>query len=163
MKRLTELIPWKRKKELVSPSMEHPFLDLPQRVNDFFNNVFYEDRTFPNLLFEKSGLFPRLDVKEEKRKIIVEAEMPGVESKDIDVALEGRLLKIKAEKKQEHSDSAKGYCRHERDYGCYQRTIELPAEVDEEKVEASYKRGVLKIEMKKARESETKRIEVKAV
>ncbi len=163
MKRLTDLIPWKRKKELVSQSTEHPSLDLPQHLDDFFNNAFWGDRFTPSLLFEKSGLFPRLDVKEEKKKIIVEAEMPGVESKDIDVALEGRLLKIKAEKKQERSDSAKGYSRHERAYGCYQRTIELPAEVDEEKVEASYKRGVLKIELKKARESETKRIEVKTM
>lgn len=162
MKRITDLIPWKRKKEMVPQQSLHPFQDRQQRLDDFFNRAFQDEWLVPGGLFDKSGLLPRLDVKEEKKKITVEAEMPGVESKDIDLSLDGRFLRIKAEKREEHSDSSKGFVRHERSYGYYDRTVELPADVDESKAEASYKRGVLKIELNKLKESETRRIKVKS-
>ena len=66
-----------------------------------------------------------------------------------------------SEKKQEKEEKEENCHRMERSYGYFNRTIELPAEVDAEKVDASYKKGVLKIELKKTRESETKKIEIK--
>ena len=131
-------------------------------MDDFFNEPFGLDRFALNRIFESHGLYPHLDVKDEKKKIIVEAEMPGLESNDIDVSLDGRLLTIKGEKRKEKEDKTDRYYHFERSYGRYHRTIELPAEVESSHVDASYKRGVLKIELKKAKGSETRRIEVKA-
>ncbi|MFZ5569295.1 MAG: Hsp20/alpha crystallin family protein [Thermodesulfobacteriota bacterium] len=163
MKRFSELIPWKRKNQMVSRQPENTFNELQQRMDGFFDNVFPRGWMTSDGLMDTAGLLPRLDVREEKKKIIVEAEMPGVDSKDIDVSLDGRLLKIKAEKRQESQDEGKGFFCSERSYGCYQRTVELPAEVDDAKVEATYKKGVLTIELKKVKESETRKIEVKSM
>ena len=69
-------------------------------------------------------------------------------------------MTIKGEKKQEAEQKDENYHRMERSYGYFIRTIELPAEVDPDKVDASYKKGVLKVELKKTRESETKKIEI---
>jgi HSP20 family protein len=72
----------------------------------------------------------------------------------------GRRLTIRGEKKQEQKEKEETYYRVERSYGYFKRTIELPAEVDPNKVDASYKRGVLKLKLRKVKESEAKRIKV---
>jgi HSP20 family protein len=91
----------------------------------------------------------------------LKVEIPGVEARDIDVSLDGRRLMIKGEKKQEKEEKEENFHRTERRYGQFRRTIELPAEVDPSKVDASYKRGVLKIELKKTKESQPKKNSVK--
>jgi len=64
-------------------------------MDDFFDGAFQGDWITPKGFFDREGFYPRLDVKEEKGKITVEAEMPGVETKDLDVSLDGRVLRIK--------------------------------------------------------------------
>jgi HSP20 family protein len=104
---------------------------------------------------------PAVDVAEGTKEIIVKAELPGIDAKDIDVSLDGRQLTIKGEKKQESEKAEDNYHRMERSYGFFSRSLELPAEVDQDKVEASYKKGVLKIVLKKIKPSEAKKIEIK--
>lgn len=106
--------------------------------------------------------FPKVDISESKKEIIINAEIPGVDNKDIDVSIDGRYLSIKGEKKQEKEEKDSNYHMIERSYGSFQRTVELPADVDEENVEAKYKRGILKIKLKKVKGSETRKIEVKS-
>ncbi|RJP78572.1 MAG: Hsp20/alpha crystallin family protein [Desulfobacteraceae bacterium] len=161
MRKLMDIIPWKKKKEIVTQPPESTFQSIQSQMDDFFDHAFPGDWITPRRLMQKSQLFPRVDIKEEKRKIIVDAEMPGVRSKDIDLSLDGRMLTIKAHKNDEKEHKTDGYYRLERSYGYYNRTIELPAEVDPVKVDASFKNGVLKVEMKKIKESEAKKIEVK--
>ena len=105
--------------------------------------------------------FPAADILEDKKKITLTAEIPGVEAGDLDITLDGRMLTIKGEKKQEKENTEDNFHRAERSFGRFQRTIELPAKVDHSKVEASCKRGVLRIELKKAEESLSKKIGVK--
>ena len=90
----------------------------------------------------------------------MEAEIPGVESKDIDISLDGRLRTIKGQKTHEKKDERKNYYYYERSFGSYNRTIELPADVDDSKVSAAYRRGVLRIELKKSKESEARKIKI---
>jgi len=161
MKGLRDIIPWKRKKEGIQQQPEKASYNLAKQMDDFFDGALQGDWITPGGFFNREGLYPRLDVKEEKGKITVEAEMPGVETKDIDVSLDGRLLRIKGEKRKEEENKSDGNYHYERSYGYYNRSIELPAEVDSSKIDASYKNGVLKIKLKKVKESETKRIEVK--
>jgi HSP20 family protein len=111
-------------------------------------------------VFGRGKWGPKLDVSEGRKNIIVKAEIPGIEAKDFDISIDGRLLNIRGEKKQEQTEEEETYYRVERSYGYFNRTIELPAEVDPNKVDASYKKGILKIKLLKTKSSDTKRIKV---
>ena len=126
-----------------------------------FNRFFRGDFGVPGDPLGKGLWFPTTDILEDKKKITLKVEIPGIEARDIDVSLDGRRLTIKGEKKQEKEEKEEHYRRTERTYGQFRRTIELPADVDQSKVDASYKRGVLKIELKKIKESHPKKIEVR--
>jgi HSP20 family protein len=150
-----ELMPRKKReqKDLVNL---HPDFD------DFFNRFFNRDLWASGEMLREDRWLPSVDISEGRKDITVKAEIPGVEAKDIDISLNGKLLTIKGEKKQEKEEKEENYHRMERSYGYFNRTIKLPSEVDPEKVDASYKKGVLKIELKKTKESETKKIEIKS-
>ena len=88
------------------------------------------------------------------------AEVPGLETKDFDISLDGRILTIKGQKKEERKKNEETYYRVERSYGYFNRTIQLPAEVNPDKVDATYQRGILKIKLQKAKDSGTRRIKI---
>jgi HSP20 family protein len=94
---------------------------------------------------------PRVDVKDEEKRFLVTAEIPGMTEEDIDVSLDENVLTLQGERKSEHKeeDKDKGYFRSEISYGSFYRTIPLSAEVDEDKVEADYKDGMLKVTLPK--------------
>jgi HSP20 family protein len=150
-----DLMPWRKQGEKEVVDLRRNFDDL---VSRFWNRNFMASGG----LFGEEGWFPSVDVSEGKKEITVRAEIPGMEAKDIDISLNGKWLTIKGEKKQEKEEKDKNYHRVEHAYGCFHRTVELPVEVDAEKVDATYKKGVLKIELKKTRESASKRIEIKS-
>jgi len=102
---------------------------------------------------EKGKWFPCIDVAETKDDIIVEAEVPGIDPKDIDISLTNCRLIIRGVKKQ--AKEGKGANRHlaERSYGGFARTIELPVKVQSEKIGTSYSNGVLKIVVPKSEEA----------
>jgi HSP20 family protein len=132
-----------------------------RELDDLFNRFFDLDFPAPREFFKEGEWLPRVDVSEGAKEITVKAEIPGVEAKDIHIALEGRMLTVKGEKKQEKEEKEENYHRMERSYGSFSRTIELPAEVDSSNVDASYKKGILKIVLQKVKASETKKIEIK--
>jgi HSP20 family protein len=150
-----ELMPWKKREQ---KDLVHRRRDFDDLVNRFFDRGFWP----PGDLFREDRWLPSVDITEGKKEITVKAEIPGVEPEDMDISISGKLLTIKGEKKQEKEQKEENYHRMERSYGYFNRTIELPAEVDSEKVDASYKKGVLKIELKKTREAESKKIEIKS-
>ena len=98
---------------------------------------------------------PAINVAETDSEYRVTAELPGMDERDIELSLHRDHLTIKGEKKQEHEDSGKGYYRMERSYGTFQRTLPLPAEVDPEKVEAAFNKGVLTITLPKLPEQQS--------
>lgn len=105
---------------------------------------------------------PSVDVKEKEGKIVVAADIPGVEKGDISINIKGDMLEISAEKKEEKEEKGEGYIRRERSYRKFYRAIPLLTEVDKDKAEASLKDGVLQIEMPKLKGAEeVKKIEVK--
>lgn len=149
------LIPWRRKKDREITAYQE---EMDHLLDRFFGGSLF---SAPELLSEGKW-FPNVDISEGRKKITVKAEMPGVESSDIDISLDGRFLQIKGEKKQEKEESDENLHRVERSYGYFNRIIELPSDVDPEKVDATYKRGVLTVKLKKTQESETRLIKVKA-
>ena len=105
---------------------------------------------------------PAIDVSETGEKITVKAEIPGMEANDIDISIVGDTLTIKGEKKTEREEKEENYHTVERSYGSFSRSMKLPAAVDADKVEASYKNGVLTVVCPKKEEVKPKAIEIKA-
>ena len=130
-------------------------------IDNLFNRFFDMDVPLARRLFGEGEWAPRLDISERTGEIIVKAEIPGCDAKDIDVTLEGRLLTIRGEKKKESEDSAENYHRLERAYGSFSRMVELPADVDPEAIDATYKKGILKLVLRKIGASEAKKIAIK--
>jgi HSP20 family protein len=93
---------------------------------------------------------PALDVSEGKDAIIVKAELPGMDPKDIAVTLEGDMLTIKGEKEEKKEDKDERRHRVERSWGSFMRRVQLPATVDGSKVNAAFKNGVVTITLPKA-------------
>ena len=104
---------------------------------------------------------PSLDVSETKNELVVKAEVPGMDPKDIDISLSDGMLTIKGEKKQEKEEKEADYHLVERSYGAFTRSVQLPKEVQSEKINASYKNGILKITLPKSEEAKKKEIKIK--
>jgi HSP20 family protein len=105
---------------------------------------------------------PSVDVSETANEVVVKAEVPGMDAKDIDITITGDILTIRGERKQEKEEKDENFHCIERSYGAFSRSIRLPAEVEKDKVDAAYKDGVLKITMSKTKKASQKKIEVKA-
>lgn len=103
--------------------------------------------------------WPAIDVAEEEDSIVVRAEVPGCKADDIDISVYGNKLTISGEKKLEDEKREKGYYHVESSYGSFRRELSLPTEVDQDKIDAVYKDGVLTLTMPKA--AKTKAIKVK--
>jgi HSP20 family protein len=134
-------------------------LDRLASLRDEMNRLF--DFSWPS---RDSGLFsgwsPALDVHDDKDNFIVTCELPGMKKEEIDISLHDGVLTISGERKQEHETGKGDTFRSERYFGKFQRSVTLPASVDGGKVKASYKDGILRVELPKAEEAKPRQIEV---
>ncbi len=138
------------------------FKDLEKWFEEDWGDIF----EFPERLISPVSTLktPRMDVYEQNGNIVAEAELPGVNPNDIDVEIKDNFLKVEAKKEEKKEEKKKGYFRKEISRGYYKRIVPLPTEVKAEKVEASYKDGVLKVIIPKLIKKDTKkgtRIKVK--
>jgi HSP20 family protein len=149
-----ELIPSRWSERALSP-----FTD----IDDIFDR-FRRDYFLPDIMRgSMEAMGPRVEVQETDKNIFVSAEIPGMREKDINVSLRDDNLIIEGERKSEKKKEGNGYYRSEFSYGSFYRCIPLDIEVDKDKVEATYRNGILEVTLNKLAESEhqTKRIEVK--
>ncbi|MBN2469004.1 MAG: Hsp20/alpha crystallin family protein [Deltaproteobacteria bacterium] len=103
----------------------------------------------------------KVDISETEDNFIVGAEIPGLEAKDVNLTISGDLLTIKGEKKKETEEKDEHcYCT-ERYYGAFQRVFQLPSNVQADKIEAAFDKGVLNVTIPKAEEARRKQIEIK--
>ena len=105
---------------------------------------------------------PAVDAHEKDGSIHVTLELPGVEMKDVGVTLENNVLTIRGERRAEKDNDDKSYHWRERAFGAFERSFTLPATVDRDKVQASYKNGVLEIVIPRKAEAKPKQIAIKA-
>lgn len=103
---------------------------------------------------------PAVDVIDKKDKIVVKAELPGVEKKDVKVTVEGDVLTIRGERKAEEKVKDEDYYACELCYGSFSRSVYLPVKVDPAKIKAEFKDGILSVTVPKAKEAAPKEIEV---
>jgi HSP20 family protein len=92
---------------------------------------------------------PKMDLAETKDALVVKAEIPGIEPKEIVLTLQDQVLTIKGEKRQEKEEKDEHYFRAERSYGAFARSLRLPVPVDGSKVTANFKNGVLAVTLPK--------------
>jgi HSP20 family protein len=139
-----------------------PFREL-ERMRREMNSLwhsFFEER--PRRKIEELGEWsPSLDLSETKNDLVVKAEIPGIDPKDIDISLSNDILTIKGEKKQEREEKEENNHFIERSYGAFSRSIRLPREVQSDKIDASYKNGVLKVTLPKSEEAKKREIKIK--
>ena len=101
-----------------------------------------------------------VDIFETEGEIVVKAELPGMDRKDIWLHLENNVLSLRGERKFEKETKDENYHRIERSYGAFNRSFSIPATVDEEKIRADYKDGVLKIVLPKKEQTKPKQIKI---
>jgi HSP20 family protein len=144
-----ELVPWKPFGEVSS------FRKEMDRLWDRFFGETPFGRTFTE------EWLPSVDVSETKDKLLIKAELPGLEAKDVNVSVSGDVLTIKGEKKKEEEEKDEHYYHCERYCGSFQRSFRLPVNVQTDKVEATFDKGVLNITLPKTKEATKKEIKVK--
>ncbi len=104
---------------------------------------------------------PRVDISETDNEFLIKAEIPEVKKEDVKVSVDNGVLTIQGERKQEKEEKGEKFHRVERRYGNFVRSFTLPNNVDETKVKATFKDGMLNLQMPKTAETKPKAIEVK--
>ncbi len=153
---IKDFVPWGREND--------PFTLFRKDMNRVFEDFLKGFALEPFGKRTGAAFEPKVNVSESEKEIVVSAELPGMDDKDIDVSLSKNELTIQGEKKEEKEEKKESYYSMERSYGSFKRTLPLPCKVEDDKVEAQFKNGVLTITLPKAPEAikETKKIDVKS-
>ncbi len=152
-----DLLPWRRKEEEPA-SVPGPWL-FRREFDDLIESFFGDE---PMLSRGRFGRIftPAVNIAENENEITVTAEIPGMDKSDLDVSLTGDTLTIKGEKKVEHEDKSGDFHRVERSYGAFSRSFSLPCEVQQNKIDANYKDGVLTLKLPKTENCKTKSVKI---
>jgi HSP20 family protein len=153
---LRSLLPWRKKSGAGAPTPAarndslDPFLTFRREVDRVFDDLF---EALPGQGFSPmtgwQGMAPVVDVAETDKEIVVTAELPGLDEKDLQVTLAGDVLIIKGEKKAEREQKNGGAHYIERHFGAFSRSLRLPFAAQDDKIEAKYDKGVLTIRVPK--------------
>ena len=123
------------------PSIEELYR-LQHRIDDFWSN-------YGGIPIKGDSWMPAVDIYENDDSYVIKAEIPGIKEEDVDVSVFGDRLTIKGEKKAETEVKEENYYRSERSYGSFIRSVDLPPNVDTEKIAANYDDGILEITIPK--------------
>ena len=104
---------------------------------------------------------PSMDVIEKADHVLLRAELPGLAQEDVEITVENNTLTLRGEKKFEHTEETDNYRRLESRYGSFYRSFSLPNSVDQERIDAKFRNGVLEITLPKAEEAKPKKIQIK--
>jgi HSP20 family protein len=139
-----------------------PFRDLlglQERMNRLFDDSVRNVRQGDEAL-STSVWTPPVDIYETENEVIVKAELPEVNQKDIEIQVENNTLTLRGERKFDKEVKQENFHRIERSYGTFARSFTLPATIDQEKIRADYKDGILRVVMPKREETKPKQIKV---
>ena len=144
------LVKWSPAKEMIT---------LQDRINRFFDDSFFRAgfREDDNAL---STWNPMVDIYDDNDKIVIKAELPGVEKKDISIDMKDRILTLKGERSVDKEAKEDSYYRRERSFGRFERAFTMPTGLNPDKIKADYRDGVLKIEVPKPEEEKPKQITI---
>jgi HSP20 family protein len=157
---LDNLVPWSwTRRKPVNTASGGQILPLQRQINDVFDKFFTGSFFEPfGAVFEgtEGAFVPKVDVKETDKSIVVKAELPGLTQENVKLTLTDDSLILRGEKREEHEEKDEKNVRYyaERRYGSFQRVIPLNVEVDDDKVDAAFKNGVLTITLPKTVQSQ---------
>jgi HSP20 family protein len=152
---ITDLLPWKREegKRLAvrrpENSVEDLYAQFERMFDDFLADPFSLGSPRGKSLYMGSFV-PRVDVSENEKQVTVKAEVPGLDENDLQVSISKGVLTIYGEKQDEREEKDGRYHRIERAYGSFRRAIEMPCEVEEDNIAATFNKGVLKVVLPKS-------------
>ncbi|MEW6379492.1 MAG: Hsp20/alpha crystallin family protein [bacterium] len=150
----------RRGREMMARPMSSLFPSIREqmdRISRMFDELFGMEEMGPMAMWS-----PPLDISETNDKVIVTADLPGIKPDNLEISVSENMLTMRGEKEEEREEEGKySFCR-ERRYGSFSRSIELPTDVNSDKVNATYRNGVLKIEMQKLPERARKKIAVRS-
>ncbi|MEP0773811.1 MAG: Hsp20/alpha crystallin family protein [Acidobacteriota bacterium] len=132
---------------------------LQERMNRIFDEV-WGRRPRGEEDYLSSAWIPAVDVRETRDALEIQVEVPGIDPKDVQVAVENGILVIKGSRNFEKATEGETYHRVERAYGSFERSFTLPTNVDPEKVKATYKHGVLHLTLAKREEAKPRSIAI---
>ena len=142
-----------------------PFEEIERLFDDYFHRNWLRSfrPEFPGLrdlwgTYEMHS--PSMDIVDRDKEIVVRAELPGVDKKDLDVSVSDDVLTIKASSSMEAKEEKENYYRSEIRKGAFSRSVGLPADVDSSKIEAVFKNGVLELKIPKTAKSKAKKVKV---
>lgn len=136
-----------------------PFREMEERMDRLFEQAF--GRPLRRLSPTEEAWMPAVEVFERNGDVVIRADLPGIKRDDITVEIDNHALTIAGERNAESEVKEKDYYRCERTYGSFRRTIGLPTGVDETKVDASYRDGVLEVKLPKAKGEASTKVAIK--
>jgi HSP20 family protein len=164
---LGSLSPWRDRTQVDAHpgTYSDPFANFRREVDRMFDDFFKgAGHGLQSWNAGWQAMAPRIDISDSDKELVVTAEIPGLDEKDLEVTLAGDLLTIKGEKKTENEDRNGNAYYVERRFGSFARSVRLPFEAGDQQVEANYDRGILTVRVPKPPEAQrqVRRIEVKA-
>jgi len=139
-----------------------PFRDLvslQERMNRLFEDSLSRSKTTDQEM-AMGAWTPAVDIFETAEEVVLKADLPGVEEKDIDVRIENSTLTLRGERKFMKETKEEDYHRIERSYGVFSRSFQLPGSIDQTKISATHKEGVLEVHLPKREDTRPKQIKV---
>ncbi|MGE5236504.1 MAG: Hsp20/alpha crystallin family protein [Acidobacteriota bacterium] len=133
---------------------------LQDRMNRLFDDVWGRGRQTEGDSISGSWL-PAVDVRETKDALEIQAELPGIEAKDVQLSVENGVLTLKGSRSFEKATEGQTYHRVERAYGAFERSFTLPTNVNPEKIQAAFRNGVLHLTLPKREEAKPRSISIK--
>jgi HSP20 family protein len=133
---------------------------MEREMEDLFGR-FLPEGLWPRMREERAWA-PAVDMLDRKDEIVLRADLPGMEQKDVEVTVQDGMLTIRGDRKEEKEVKEEDYYYCERWAGAFSRAVSLPAGIDTEKVKATFRNGVLEIHIPKAERAKGKTIEIKA-
>jgi HSP20 family protein len=157
------LIPWQRGNADLQGFQDSPFYSLREEMNKMFEDFFKDfDSNLPQS-YSSAKFSPSINIAEDKNKIEITAELPGMDEKDVELSLAENKLTISGEKKEEVKKEKDSYYHLERKTGYFRRVIQLPVEINPDQAEAQFSKGVLKVILPKSEQTEkVKKIQIKS-
>jgi HSP20 family protein len=143
------IIRWDPYRDLVS---------LRQRMDKLFDDFFTEREEGKEIILGTWS--PKVDIHEKENALVLTAEIPGIEEKDIEISIEGNTLILKGKREVEKEIKKEDFHRFERSYGSFCRSFTLPNYVDQDKIKAEHDKGLLKISMPKKPELKPKKVKI---
>lgn len=138
-----------------------PFSLMRQEMSDLLSNLWSGNGNGEANAFFRGGVAPALDVAEKDNSFEIRMDIPGVESKNLDVEVYGNTVTISGSRKEEKEEKGKTFHRIERSSGSFSRTVTLPCSVSEKEVAAEYTNGVLSVILPKSEEARPKKVSIK--